>query len=119
LQPLLQLENQKPIPDAQQDLLRGSLSLRAAELVDFVLTSLAQSETVYTEGYVSEAVIRARYNPPSQYGDAGSVEALCTSLKMSNGSTTVEDFFEFMTDLRAEVESEAEFENLIRSSWGI
>lgn len=97
------------------DYIRGSLSPRAAELVDIVLTTIATAESSYSEGYVSESVIMAMYSPVGP----NSLDVLLSSLHVSEGQVAVDDFFEYYTDVLAELDTNQQFEALIRASWGI
>jgi len=94
------------------DFIRGSLTPRSLELIDMVLASLAATENDYTEGFVSESVILSRYSGPP------SVDQLLSNLRLTNGQVSVDDFFEYYTDVSAELVDNG-FEALLRTSWGI
>ena len=98
---------------ALTDFLRGSLSPRAIELVDVVLASLASTEVAYTEGFVSERAILINFK------GGYNVDALLSSLRVTEGQVNTDDFFEYYADAFAEVSSGTQFESLIRSSWGL
>lgn len=109
--------NMISLPDFT-DFIRGSLSPRAVELVNMVLVMLASAQPVYTEGFVSEVAITDTYKSSAPAG-GGAVETLLSSLRVNYGQVSVDDFFEYYTDVYAEMENNQQFEAMLRSTWGI
>jgi len=93
------------------DWMRGSLTPRAIELVDIVLASLASSDAVYNEGFVSEISITRNY-----MGDA---KTLLSNLRVTEGQVSADDFFEYYADVFAELASASHFEAFIKAAWGL
>jgi hypothetical protein len=83
------------------DFLRGTLSPRAGELVDIVLTRLAPND----DGSVIETDIRTLYK--------GSEDI---AIIRAGAGVTVDDLYEYFTDCAAELETADRFENMI-SLW--
>jgi len=94
------------------EMVRGTLTSRAIELVDIVLASLASTESVYNEGFVSERAVMIGYKGEN-------VDELLMALRVTDGQISADDFFEHYADVYGEMSSGAQFEALLRSTWGL
>jgi len=81
------------------DCLRGALNPRAGELVDKVLSSLYQSE----DGVVSISALRNAYKGRDEL-----------NINKGGDNVTIDDMYEYFTDIFAELDSVEDFEAVIQ-----
>lgn len=100
------------LPDLT-DFLRGTLPPRAVELVDLVIRTLSSAQPAFTEGVVTEAAIVETFR------GGGDLGVLLSNLRVDDGQVLFDDFFEYYTDVYAELDNSLHFETLLRETWGI